>query len=109
MTEQEALELREKYNGLKPIGDGIAVLRKAPKTKTKGGIDIPDSAQNQAQEGTVVAVGKGKVENGKWFPPDIRIGDTVLFSKGAGHEITYNNETILMLKELEVLGIIKRS
>ena len=73
----------------------------------RGGIIIPDSAKEKPQEGEVIAVGKGKInEDGKVFPLDVKAGDRILFGKYAGTEVKIDGEEFLIMKEDEVLGII---
>src|SRR5438477_12997004 len=90
-----------------PLHDRILVRRVEETGTTRGGIIIPDSAKDKPQEGEVVSVGKGKInEDGKVFPLDVKEGDRVLFGKYAGTEIKIDNEDYLIMKEEEVLGIL---
>ena len=90
-----------------PLHDRILVRRVEEAETTRGGIIIPDSAKDKPQEGEVVSVGKGKInEDGKVFPLDVKEGDRVLFGKYAGTEIKIDNEDYLIMKEEEVLGIL---
>jgi chaperonin GroES len=74
---------------------------------TRGGIIIPDSAKDKPQEGEVISVGKGKVnEDGKVFPLAVKEGDRVLFGKYAGTEIKIDGEDFTIMREEEVLGIL---
>lgn len=74
-----------------------------------GGIIIPDSAKEKPQEGEVISVGKGKSnDEGKVFPLDVKAGDRVLFGKYSGTEIKIDGEEFLIMREEEVLGIIKK-
>jgi len=73
----------------------------------KGGIIIPDTAKEKPQEGKVVAVGTGKVnEEGKKIPLDVKAGDRILFGKYSGSEVKVEDEEYLILREEDVLGII---
>jgi chaperonin GroES len=75
---------------------------------TKGGIIIPDTAKEKPQEGKVIAVGKGKVqEDGKVQPLDVKKGNRVLFSKYAGTEVNIEGEEHLIIREDDVLGVIE--
>jgi chaperonin GroES len=75
----------------------------------RGGIIIPDSAKEKPQEGEVIAVGKGKSnDEGKVFPLDVKSGDRVLFGKYSGTEIKIDGEEFLIMREEEVLGILKK-
>jgi chaperonin GroES len=90
-----------------PLHDRILVRRVEEATTTRGGIIIPDSAKDKPQEGEVVSVGKGKInEDGKVFPLDVKDGDRILFGKYAGTEIKIDGEDYLIMKEEEVLGIL---
>jgi len=92
---------------VKPLHDRMIVKRLPEETQTKGGLIIPDSAKEKPQQGKVVAVGRGKREDGKIFPLDVKAGDTVLFAKYAGTEFRLDEEEHLILREDDVLGIIE--
>jgi len=93
---------------IRPLGDRILVKRIQEEEKTKGGIIIPDTAKEKPQEGKVVAVGKGKTtEDGKLLPPDVKVGDRILFGKYAGSEIKLEGEEHLILREDDILGILE--
>ena len=92
----------------KPLSDRLLVKRVIEETKTKGGIIIPDTAQEKPQEAEAVAVGDGKLlENGTKRPLPIKAGDRVLFSKYSGTEIKLEGVEHLILKEEDVLGIVQ--
>ena len=91
-----------------PLHDRILVKRTEESETMRGGIIIPDTAKEKPQEGTVVSVGKGKSnDEGKVFPLDVKAGDTVLFGKYSGTEIKLDGEDLLIMREEEVLGILK--
>jgi chaperonin GroES len=91
-----------------PLHDRILIKRIEEKETAKGGIIIPDSAKEKQQEGEVIAVGNGKkTEEGKIIPLDVKAGDRILFGKYSGTEIKIDNEDFLILKEVEVLGVIE--
>jgi chaperonin GroES len=93
---------------IRPLGDRILVKRIKEEEKTKGGIIIPDTAKEKPQEGKVVAVGKGKLnEDGKLIPLEVKAGDKILFGKYSGSEIKLEGEEHLILREDDVLGIIE--
>lgn len=93
---------------IQPLGDRVLVKRLEAEEKTKGGIVLPDSTKEKPQKGEVVAVGKGKVlESGKVEPLEVKKGDKVLFGKYAGSEITYKEEEYLILREEDILAVIK--
>ena len=92
----------------RPLGDRVLVKRVEEEEKTKGGIIIPDTAKEKPQEGKVIAVGKGKVdEDGKVRPLDVKSGDRILFGKYAGTEIKIEGEEHLILREDDILGVIE--
>jgi chaperonin GroES len=92
---------------IRPIGDRV-VVKPAPKEEvTRSGIVIPDTAKEKPQEGTVVAVGSGRLlDNGERAPLDLREGDRVLFAKYGGTEFKLDGEEYLVLKENDVLAVI---
>ena len=94
--------------GIRPLQDRLIVKRIDEEEKTAGGIIIPDSAKEKPQEGKVIAVGKGKVgEDGKLHPLDVKKGDKVLFSKYAGTEIQLEGVEHLIIREDDVLAVLK--
>ena len=91
-----------------PLHDRILVQRVEEGESVRGGIIIPDSAKEKPQQGKVISVGKGKSnDEGKVFPLDVKAGDTVLFGKYSGTEIKLDGEDFLIMREEEVLGILK--
>ena len=93
---------------IQPLGDRVLVKRLEAEEKTKGGIVLPNSAKEKPQKGEIVAVGKGRLlESGKVEPLEVKEGDKVLFGKYAGNEITYKEDEYLILKEEDILAIIK--
>ncbi len=92
-----------------PLHDRILVRRIEESETVRGGIIIPDSAKEKPQEGEVISVGKGKSnDEGKVFPLDVKKGDRVLFGKYSGTEIKIDGEEFLIMREEEVLGILKK-
>ncbi len=92
-----------------PLHDRILVRRLEESETMRGGIIIPDSAKEKPQQGEVISVGKGKSnDEGKVFPLDVKAGDTVLFGKYSGTEIKLDGEDLLIMREEEVLGILKK-
>ena len=90
-----------------PLHDRILVRRVEESETTRGGIIIPDTAKDKPQEGEVIAVGKGKInEEGKVRPLDVKEGDRILFGKYAGTEIKLDGEDLVIMREEEVLGVI---
>jgi chaperonin GroES len=93
---------------IRPLQDRLIVKRVDEEETTKGGIIIPDSAKEKPQEGKVIAVGKGKLnEDGKLQPLDVKKGDKVLFSKYAGTEINIEGVEHLIIREDDVLGVVE--
>ena len=91
---------------IRPLQDRILVKRIDEEETTKGGIIIPDTAKEKPQEGKVIAVGNGKVnENGKIQPLDVKRGDRILFSKYAGTEVNIEGNEHLIIREDDVLGV----
>ena len=94
--------------GIRPLQDRIIVKRLDEEEKTAGGIIIPDTAKEKPQEGKVVAVGNGKVnEDGKVTPLDVKKGDRVLFSKYSGSEVNLDGEEHLIMREDDILAILE--
>jgi len=92
-----------------PLHDRILVRRVEEGESIRGGIIIPDTAKEKPQEGEVVSVGKGKSnDEGKVFPLDVKAGDSILFGKYSGTEIKIDGEEFLIMREEEVLGILKK-
>jgi chaperonin GroES len=92
---------------IRPLGDRVLVRRIKEEEKTKGGIIIPDTAKEKPQEGKVIAVGKGKREDGKVLPLEVKAGDKILFGKYSGSEIKIDGEEHLILREDDILGVIE--
>ena len=92
---------------IQPLHDRVIVKRIEEDEKTKGGIIIPDTAKEKPQEGIVVAVGSGKTEEGKKIPLEVKKGDRILFSKYAGTEITIEGEEHLIMKEDDIIALVK--
>jgi chaperonin GroES len=92
---------------VQPLYDRILLKRIEVKEQKKGGIIIPDSAKEKPMEGKVIAVGSGRIEKGERVPLEVKVGDTVLFGKYAGTEIKIDDTEHVIVREDEVLGIIK--
>ena len=92
---------------LRPVGDRVVVRPEAREEVTRSGIVIPDTAKEKPQEGTVIAVGNGRLlDNGDRSPIDVHEGDRVLFAKYGGTEFKLDGEEYLVLKENDILAII---
>ena len=99
--------LRRNTVKVKPLNDRILVKRFEEKKTGKGGIIIPDTAKEKPQEGTVIAVGAGRLdESGKRIPLDVKAGDKILFGKYSGSEIKIDDVEHVIMREEDVLGII---
>ena len=93
---------------VRPLHDRIVIKRIEEKETLKGGIIIPDTAKEKPQEGTVIAVGKGKVsDKGDRVALEVKEGDRVLFAKYGGTEFKLNGEDLLVLRESDILAIIE--
>ena len=93
---------------LRPLHDRVIVKRVEEEDKTSGGIIIPDAAKEKPQQGKVLAVGKGKIlESGKVSPLAVKKGDRILFGKYAGQDIKVDGEEHLIMREDDILAIIK--
>lgn len=94
---------------IRPLQDRVIVKRIEEEEKSKGGIIIPDTAKEKPQEGKVIAVGKGKVnDEGKVMPLDVKVNDRVLFGKYAGSEINIDGEEHMIMREDDILGVIEK-
>ncbi|MFH1779153.1 MAG: co-chaperone GroES [Candidatus Omnitrophota bacterium] len=93
---------------IQPLGNRILVKALKAEEKTKGGIVLPDTAKEKPQAGKVIAVGKGRLlEDGTVKPLEVKAGDTVLYGKYSGTEINHNGEDFLILKEDDILAIVR--
>jgi chaperonin GroES len=94
---------------IKPLEDRILVQANEAETTTASGLVIPDTAKEKPQEGTVIAVGPGRFDDdGKRIPVDVKVGDTVIYSKYGGTEVKYAGEEYLILSARDVLAIIEK-
>jgi len=93
---------------IQPLADRIVIKALEETEQMRGGLYIPDTAKEKPQQGEVVAVGPGKLtEDGKRVPAEVKTGDRVLYGKYSGTEVTLDNEQYLILRESDVLAIIK--
>ena len=90
-----------------PLSDRVAVRPLPAEETTKSGLIIPDSAKEKPQRGTVLSVGPGRVENGHRIEMSVKEGDSVLFGKYAGTEITMDGEEILIMREDDLFGRVE--
>ena len=92
---------------VRPLGDRVLVKPKGREEMTKSGIVLPDTAKEKPQEGSVVAVGTGRLlESGERVPMELKVGDSVLYSKYAGTEVKLDDEDHLILRESDILAIM---
>ena len=94
--------------GYRPLGDRLLVKPNTSEETTKSGIVLPDSAKEKPQEGKITAVGAGaKDENGKLIPMEVKVGDSILYSKYSGTEVKIKGDEQLIIKESDVLAIVE--
>ncbi len=92
----------------RPLQDRVLVRRVTAEEKTTGGIIIPDTAKEKPQEGEVIAVGPGTLnDKGELRPLDVKAGDRILFGKWSGTEVKLDNEELLIMKESDVMGVLE--
>jgi len=92
---------------LRPIGDKVIVQRLGSAEKSKGGLYLPDTAQEKPQEGKVIAVGSGRtLKNGKVIPLPVKAGDRIIFGKYSGSELKVNEKEYVFLSEDDILAIV---
>ncbi|MCL6445175.1 MAG: co-chaperone GroES [Alicyclobacillus sp.] len=93
---------------LKPLADRVVVKALDREEKTASGIYLPDTAKEKPQEGEVIAVGPGRLEDGKRVALDVKVGDRVIFSKYAGTEFKVDGQEVLILRESDILAIVEK-
>ena len=93
---------------VRPLADKVLVQRVEAETKTAGGIVLPDSAKEKPQKGKIVAVGDGKIlDDGSRQKPQVKKGDTVLFTSYAGSEIKMDGKEYLIMAESDIMAVIE--
>ena len=91
----------------RPLHDRVVVKRVEEDTKTKGGIIIPETAQEKPMQGEIIAAGPGaRDESGKIVPLDVKAGDRILFGKWSGTEVKIDGTKYLIMKESDIMGIV---
>jgi chaperonin GroES len=91
----------------KPLHDRLLLKPVTAETRTKGGLIIPDTAQEKPMQGKVVAVGKGRrLEDGRLQPLDVKVGDTVIYGKWSGTEVKIDGEDHVIMKEEDLFGVV---
>ena len=94
-------------NKIQPLSDRVVVQALDEAQQTRGGLYIPDTAKEKPQQGTVVSVGPGKLsDQGERLAPDVQAGDTVLYGKYSGTEVTVDGDDYLILRESDILAVI---
>ena len=94
----------------RPLHDRVLVRRVTAEEKTAGGIIIPDTAKEKPQEGEVIAVGPGTLnDKGELRPLDVKAGDRILFGKWSGTEVKLDNEELLIMKESDIMGVVEQT
>ena len=92
---------------LKPLEDRVVIKPAPPDEKVQGGIIIPDTAKEKPQRGEVVAVGPGKAsDSGQIVKMTVKVGDTILYGKYSGTEVTVDNEDYLIVRESDILAVV---
>src|SRR3990167_2621238 len=92
---------------LKPVGDRVIVQRLGSAEKSRGGLYLPDAAQEKPQEGKIIAVGSGRtLKNGKTIPLTVKPGDKIIFGKYSGSEIKVDDKEYVFLSEDDILAIV---
>ena len=90
-----------------PLGDRVLIKRTDEEETTEGGIVLPGSAAEKPSEGTVLAVGNGKVlDNGDVRAVDVKVGDRVLFGKYSGNEVKVDGDDLIVMREEDIMGVL---
>jgi chaperonin GroES len=92
---------------LKPLGDRVIIEPIAKEETTASGIVLPETAKEKPQEGKVVAVGNGRIENGERIALEVQEGNRVIYSKYAGTEVKYSDKELLIMRESDILAIVE--
>ena len=101
--------MNERETEVDALHDRVVVKRVKEEEKTKGGIIIPETAQEKPQEGEIVAVGPGaRDEDGERIALDVKVGDRILFGKWSGTEVKIDGEDLLIMKESDIMGVIEQ-
>ena len=91
---------------LSPLADRVVIRPLEETEQMRGGLYIPDTAKEKPQQGEVIAVGPGRIEKGEHVKMELKVGDRVLYGKYSGTEVTIDNETLLIVKESDVLAVV---
>ncbi|ADG05008.1 co-chaperone GroES [Kyrpidia spormannii] len=93
---------------IKPLADRVVIRPVEKEEKTASGIVLPDTAKEKPQEGEVVAVGPGRMEEGRRVEMEVKVGDRVIYSKYAGTEVKYDGVEYLILRESDILAVLEK-
>jgi chaperonin GroES len=107
LTEREEHLMAKKFS-LEPLEDRVVVKPGEEEETTVSGIVIPDTAKEKPQEGEIVAVGPGRIEDGKRVEMDIKVGDRVLYSKYGGTEVKVEGDEYLVLSARDLLAVVRK-
>jgi chaperonin GroES len=91
---------------ISPLADRVVIRPLEETEQMRGGLYIPDTAKEKPQQGEVIAVGPGRIEKGDHVKMEVKVGDKVLYGKYSGTEVTIDNETLLIVKESDVLAVV---
>jgi len=91
---------------ISPLADRVVIRPLEETEQMRGGLYIPDTAKEKPQQGEVIAVGPGRIEKGDHVKMEVKVGDKVLYGKYSGTEVTIDNETLLIVKETDVLAVV---
>jgi chaperonin GroES len=95
---------------IRPLHDRVIVKRMEEERKTASGIVIPDTAAEKPDQGDVMAIGKGKIlEDGRLQPPDLKVGDRILFGKYSGQTVRVKGDELLVMREDDIMGVVEGS
>ncbi len=92
---------------IKPLGDRVLIEILEDELQKQGSLYIPDTAKEKPQEGKVKAVGRGRYEDGKLVPLDVKVGDRVLYGKYSGTEIKHDGKEYLIVRESDILAVLE--
>lgn len=93
---------------IRPLSDRVLIKRLEAEETTKSGIVLAGASKEKPQEAEVVAVGPGKIEDGKLIQMEVKVGDVVLFAKYSGSEIKYDGTEYIILKQEELLAVVEK-
>jgi chaperonin GroES len=92
---------------IKPLADRVVIKPLEQEAKTKSGIIIPETAKEKSQKGEIIAVGPGKIEDGKRIDINVKVGDIILYKEYSGDEFKLDGEQVVILKEEDIIAVIE--